>query len=58
MSGIKNGSYQESADDIYDDLINELSLILDESEKDNEITVAGIVIALDLIKEKRAELYS
>lgn len=57
--GIEN-SYQESADDIYRDLISEIDILVGEYEKDNasDDYISGMMLVLDLIKEKRAEFYA
>jgi hypothetical protein len=54
MSGLKNKSYQEAADDVYVDLIRDLEILKEEIDED---VVDGIDVALELVKSKRGEMY-
>ena len=55
---LKNKSYQEAADDVYADLISDLSIIYDEMMDEKSLEECdGLDVAITLIKEKRAELY-
>jgi hypothetical protein len=55
MTGLKQTNYNESADDVYADIIEDLEVMLVTCDSEGE--KIGVGYALELVKEKQHAIY-